>query len=645
MSIFRVWAPLAKSVAVVTQNPGDPGSPDEVTELAGALDGWWSGEVAAAGHGTDYAFRLDGADEELPDPRSPWQPYGVHGRSRVVEHGRFAWTDHGWRGVPLAGGVLYELHVGTFTLEGTFDAAIDRLDHLVRLGVDAVELLPVNAFPGRHGWGYDGVGLYATHDPYGGPEGLKRFVDAAHAHGIGVVLDVVYNHLGPDGNYLGRFGPYFTDRYTTPWGSAVNLDDSGSDEVRAFIVENALMWLRDYHCDGLRVDAVHALRDSRATHVLEELTTGVHRLGAHQRRPLFLIAESDLNDPRMISPAQAGGLGMDGQWADDVHHALWAALSGERQGYYVDFGSLATLAKAFTSGFVHDGTYSTFRGHSHGRPVPASVPASRLVTFLQDHDQVGNRATGDRAAATLSDGLLRIGAALLLTGPFTPMLFMGEEWGARTPWAYFTDHVTDWLADAVRTGRRAEFAAHGWGPEDVPDPQAEETFAGSRLDWSEPSAEPHHGLLGWYQRLIALRHTMAELTDPDWSSVRCAYDEDARWFVLYRGGSTDTVAVVCNLGPDRQSIPVGWPGTGGPDHPSRGGSDQPSKSDSDQPSKSGSDQLGKGGPGQDGGRATDQPAGVVLDPLAVSRPGFDARPGSVEADGESVVIGRLRPRE
>jgi maltooligosyltrehalose trehalohydrolase len=267
------------------------------------------------------------------------------------------------------------------------------------------------------------------------------------------------------------------------------------------------------------------------------------------------------------------------------------------------------------------------------------------VTFLQDHDQVGNRATGDRAAATLSDGLLRIGAALLLTGPFTPMLFMGEEWGARTPWAYFTDHVTDWLADAVRTGRRAEFAAHGWGPEDVPDPQAEETFAGSRLDWSEPSAEPHHGLLGWYQRLIALRHTMAELTDPDWSSVRCAYDEDARWFVLYRGGSTDTVAVVCNLGPDRQSIPVGWPGTGGPDHPSRGGSDQPSKSDSDQPSKSGSDQLGKGGPGQDGGRATDQPAGVVLDPLAVSRPGFDARPGSVEADGESVVIGRLRPRE
>ena len=622
MSIFRVWAPFAKSVAVITAEPGDPAGPgdlaepagtgaggeaeagaagreaDQVTELTTGAGGWWTAEVPGAGHGTDYAFRLDGAAEELPDPRSAWQPYGVHGRSRVVDHGRFAWTDHGWRGVPLAGSVLYELHVGTFTPEGTFDAAIDRLDHLVGLGVDAVELLPVNAFPGRHGWGYDGVSIFAVHDPYGGPDGLKRFVDAAHARGLGVLMDVVYNHLGPDGNYLGRFGPYFTERYATPWGAAVNLDDAGSDETRAFILDNTVTWLRDYHCDGLRVDAVHALLDSRATHVLEELSAVVHRLGVHQRRPLFLVAESDLNDPRMISPVEAGGHGMDGQWADDIHHALWATLSGERQGYYGDFGSLATLAKAFEGGFVHDGTYSTFRRRTHGRKIPRSVPASRLVTFLQDHDQVGNRASGDRAAATLSDGLLRVGAALLLTGPFTPMLFMGEEWGATTPWAYFTDHQADWLAQAVRDGRRSEFAAHGWSPEDVPDPQAEATFTGSKLDWSQPAAEPHHGLLDWYRRLVRLRHTVPAVADPSWDGVRCAFDEQGQWFVLYRGGPPAEVAVVCNLSGTRQSIPVD----------------------------------------------VQKQGGVVLDVLAASTPGFVYQPDSVETDGESVVVTRLLPR-
>jgi maltooligosyltrehalose trehalohydrolase len=606
MSIFRVWAPDAKSVAVVTAAPG---APDRTTELAPAAAGWWSAEVPGAGHGTDYAFRLDGAPEELPDPRSPWQPYGVHGRSRLVEHGRFRWTDQAWRGVPLAGSVLYELHVGTFTPEGTLDAATGRLDHLVALGVDAVELLPVNGFPGRHGWGYDGVDLFAVHHPYGGPDALKRFVDAAHARGIGVVMDVVYNHLGPDGNYLGRFGPYFTEKYRTPWGPAVNLDDAGSDEVRAFVLDNALMWLRDYHCDGLRVDAVHALRDSRATHLLEDLSASVHRLGAHQRRPLFLVAESDLNDPRMISPAQAGGLGMDAQWADDVHHALWAALSGERQGYYADFGELATLAKAYSGGFVHDGTYSTFRGRTHGRPVPPSLPASALVAFLQDHDQVGNRATGDRAAATLSDGLLRVGAALLLVGPFTPMLFMGEEWGATTPWAYFTDHLAPWLAEAVRTGRRAEFAAHGWGADQVPDPQAEATFHASKLDWSQPAVQPHRGLLDWHRRLIALRRTLPELADPAWATVCCDYDEHARWFVLYRGGPPGRIALVCNLAPTRQSIPVG-----------------------------NADALVAAGTNGAG-----TPGAVIMDVLAASAPGFSYQPDSVVTDGESAVIARLLP--
>ncbi|MBX6387698.1 MAG: malto-oligosyltrehalose trehalohydrolase [Frankia sp.] len=628
MSTFRVWAPAAKSVAVVTASPGpvagggggtdraaaddadgEDGAAggasrdgaggatrDRATEMAAAAGGWWVAEVPDAGHGTDYAFRLDGSADELPDPRSAWQPHGVHGRSRVVDHGRFAWTDGAWRGLPLTGSVLYELHVGTFTPEGTFDAAIGRLDHLVGLGVDAVELMPVNAFGGRHGWGYDGVGLYAVHEPYGGPDGLKRFVDAAHARGIGVVLDVVYNHLGPDGNYLPRFGPYFTERYRTPWGPAVNLDGPGSDEVRAFILDSALSWLRDYHLDGLRIDAVHAFADNRAVHLLEELAAAVRQLAAHLRRPLFCVAESDLNDPRLVTPVPAGGYGLDAQWADDPHHALWAALSGERQGYYCDFGELATLAKAFERGFVHDGTYSTFRGRRHGRPIPPTVPADRLVTFLQNHDQVGNRASGDRAAATLSPGLLRVGAALLLAGPFTPMLFMGEEWGATTPWAYFTDHGPAWLADAVRSGRRAEFAAHGWGPAEVPDPQDEATFTGSRLDWSQPAAKPFAGLLDWYRRLIALRHAEPDLTDPDWAAVRCDYDEDARWFVLYRGGPPARIAVVCNLAGERQAVPV---------------------------------------------RASAH--GAVSGVLAASAPGFSFWPAGVETDGESVVLVRLLP--
>ncbi|CUU55804.1 maltooligosyltrehalose trehalohydrolase [Parafrankia irregularis] len=584
MSYFRVWAPAAKTVSLVVS--------DTVHQMAGAPDGWWTVEVPSARHGTDYAYLLDDGEQELPDPRSAWQPHGVHGRSRLVDHARFPWTDVHWRGVPLAGSVLYELHVGTFTPQGTFDAAIERLDHLADLGIDIVELLPVNAYPGRHGWGYDGVGLFAVHEPYGGPEGLKRFVDAAHARGLGVIMDVVYNHLGPDGNYLGRFGPYFTDRYSTPWGPAVNLDTPGSDEVRAFIIDSALAWLRDYHCDGLRLDAVHAFVDNRARHLLEEISDAVHRLGTQQRRPLFAVAESDLNDPRMITAPEAGGHGLDGQWADDIHHALWSTLSGERQGYYGDFGSFETLSKALSSAFVHDGEYSTFRGRAHGRPVPRRTPAYRFVTFLQNHDQIGNRATGDRASATLSDGRLRIGAALLLTAPFTPMLFMGEEWGATTPWQYFTDHTDPGLAEAVRTGRRGEFAAHGWGPQDVPDPQDPATFERSRLDWVERDQPGPASMLDWHRRLIALRRRLPQLSDPALDSVRCSYDERANWFVLRRLSRDGDVAVVCNLGTERQSVPVD---------------------------------------------------GVPFDAPAASRPGFTYMPGRVELAGESVVVVRLLP--
>jgi maltooligosyltrehalose trehalohydrolase len=543
VTTFRVWAPDAE---VVSLRHGD--DDHEMDQRAG---GWWQVATTEIRHGDDYAFRVDKGDPR-PDPRSLWQPEGVHAASRVYDHGRYEWHDGGWRGVPLAGSVLYELHVGTFTEEGTLSGALARLDHLVELGVDAVELLPLAAFDGPRGWGYDGVALYSVHEPYGGPDALKGFVDACHDRGIGVILDVVYNHLGPSGNYLSEFGPYFTDRHTTPWGTAVNLDAPGSDEVRAWILDNAIGWLRDFHLDGLRLDAVHALVDTRAFPLLEELAERVHELAAQVGKPLFLVAESDLNDPRTVT-APPVGLGLDAQWSDDVHHALHATLTGERHGYYSDFGSLETLATALSSAFVHAGTWSSFRRRTHGRPLDRrSTPGSRFVTYLQDHDQIGNRATGDRLAASLTPGLLKVGAALLLCSPYTPMLFMGEEWAASTPWQFFTSFPDPDLAAAVREGRRAEFESHGWAGDDIPDPQDPQTFESSRLDWDELDEDPHAGMLDWYRKLIALRRERSELTHDRLDEVRCEYDEDARWFVMYRG----RIAVVCNLGVERQEVPV-----------------------------------------------------------------------------------------
>ncbi len=552
MTTLRVWAPGKDRVEVEVGT----GSESVRTAMTGTPDGWWTVDLSDAGPGTDYAFRLDGGPAR-PDPRSAWQPRGVDAPSRLVDHSAFRWTDQLWRGVPLPGAVLYEMHVGTFTPEGTFDAAIDKLDALVELGVDAVELLPCNAYAGRWGWGYDGVYWFAVHEPYGGPEGLKRFVDAAHARGLGVVIDAVYNHLGPAGNYLPEFGPYLTDAHHTPWGPAINLDMPGSDEVRRFLLDSALSWLRDYHVDGLRLDAVHAFVDERATHLLEEMAVEVEALGAQLGKPLWLVAESDLNDPRLITSREAGGYGLDGQWADDVHHALHALLTGERAGYYGDFGSLPTLAKALTGVFVHDGTWSSFRGRTHGRPVPPTLPGHRFVTYLQDHDQIGNRAVGDRISATLSDGLLKAGAALLLTSPYTPMLWMGEEWGARTPWMFFSDHAGE-LGEAVRQGRRAEFASHGWDTEDVPDPQAESTYRASQLDWEEREGEREQALLAWTRDLLALRKARLDLSDGRRDKVRVTYDEDARWVVVQRSG----LAVAVNLAPDRQTVPLPGPAAG-----------------------------------------------------------------------------------
>ena len=553
MTTFSVWAPAASQVEVEVA-----GQPDQMSqENAVPGSGWWSADVPDVVAGIDYGFRLDGG-EILPDPRSPRQPFGITGLSRSYDHSAFRWTDRSWRGGPLHGSVIYELHLGTFTAEGTFDAAIGRLDHLRDLGVQSVELMPVAAFPGKHGWGYDGINLWAVHEPYGGPDGLKRFVDAGHARGLAVLLDVVYNHVGI-GNRLGDFGPYFTEAHVTPWGPAVNLDQPGSDEVRAFLIGNALMWLRDYHLDGLRLDAVHALEDHRALHFLEELATEVQALAARLNRELVLVAESDTNDPLMVTSREAGGQGLTAQWSDDFHHAVHAAITGERQGYYCDFGSLATLAKTYTKVFFHDGIWSAFRGRTHGRQVDVfRVPAHRFLGYLQDHDQIGNRAAGDRISATLPADLVRVGAGLVLTSPFTPMLFMGEEWGADTPWQYFTDHIEPWLAKAVAEGRKAEFTSHGWGEADVPDPQDKQAFLRSKLDWTQLDREPYLGILAWYRELIALRRARPELTDPRLDRVQAGFDEDARWIMVCRG----RLRIAANLGAQAVRLPLGQRGIG-----------------------------------------------------------------------------------
>jgi maltooligosyltrehalose trehalohydrolase len=533
MRTFRVWAPRAGTVELVVDgrrvamNLGD--------------GGWWWCEVDA-GPGADYTFSLDGGPA-IPDPRSPWQPNGVDGPSRVVDHRAFPWTDAGWTGIDLRRAVIYELHVGTFSPAGTFDGVVERLDHLIDLGVDVIELMPVAQFSGERNWGYDGVDLYAPHESYGGPDGLFRLVDACHQLGLGVILDVVYNHVGPEGNHLARFGPYFTEFYRTAWGEAVNFDQAGSDGVRRFVVDNALMWLRDYHIDGLRIDAVHAIVDTSAIHILEELATEVDRLGHDLDRRCWLIAESDLNDPRVIAPRESGGFGIDAQWSDDFHHALHVVLTGERSGYYVDFVSMADMATACERAWVYETRYSQFRERTHGREH-GGLPGWRFLAYLQNHDQVGNRATGDRLSASLSIERLRVAAALYLLSPFTPLIFQGEEWGATTPFQYFTSHVDHELGRAVAAGRRSEFAAFGWDPATVPDPQDPATYERSRLDWTEPPVEPHASLLAWYRACIALRRATPVLRDGRLDLVRAFADDHACTLVVLRGD----VTIALNLG-------------------------------------------------------------------------------------------------
>lgn len=550
---FDVWAPRPSRVRLLCGDNSGGG----VVEMARGADGWWTPAEplprTADDPDVDYGYLLDDDSSPRPDPRSRRQPGGVHGLSRRFDPSAHTWQDQQWTGRQLAGSVIYELHLGTFTPEGTLDAAAERLDHLRSIGVDLVELLPVNAFNGTHNWGYDGVLWHAVHEGYGGPAAYQRFVDACHAAGLGVIQDVVYNHLGPSGNYLPLFAPYLKEGANT-WGDLLNLDGEGSAEVRRYILDNVRMWFEDHHVDGLRLDAVHALDDSSPTHLLEEMAVEVGALSAHLRRPLTLIAESDLNDPVMFTPREAGGYGLDAQWSDDFHHAVHVALTRETTGYYADFEPLAALKKVCEEGFFHAGTWSSFRGRDHGVPIDTDHVATwRLVVCNQNHDQIGNRAVGDRLTEHLDDDQLVCAALLTLCGPFTPMLFQGEEWAASTPFQFFTSHPEPELGKATAEGRIAEFARHGWDPDVVPDPQDPATFERSRLDWSELESGRHATVLAAYRELARLRRQHPELTDPAFGSVRCEVDEEARTLVLHRG----RLAVAVNFGDDPAVVPTG----------------------------------------------------------------------------------------
>jgi maltooligosyltrehalose trehalohydrolase len=538
MHEFSVWAPAASTMAVKID--------DARYEMKRIGDrGWWAAQVEMAGPGTDYGFLVDEDPKVYPDPRAMWMPNSVHGHSRVYDTNIFTWHDEGWNAPLLSSGVIYEMHVGTFSPEGTFDGAIAKLNHLVELGITHVELMPVAEFPGDFGWGYDGVALFAVRHQYGGPDGLKRFVDACHTLGLAVLLDVVYNHFGPVGNYTARFGPYMTNRHSTPWGDAVNLEFEDSDQVRRFFCDNALMWMLEFHIDGLRLDAVHEYMDRSAINFMEQLAIETAQLSEALGRRLVLIAESDLNDPRVVRSREANGYGMEAQWNDDFHHALFTVLHAddERKGYYADFGKMEALAKTLTSVFVYDGIYSQYRRKIHGRPVEG-IPMHCFVGFIQNHDQVGNRAIGDRLEQIVGFERAKVALGLVMTSPFVPLLFQGEEYAASTPFQYFAHHEEEAMARAVSEGRKREFAAFGWPPELVPDPESMETFQRSKLRWDEIAEGKHAEMLEWCRTLIAFRRGSPSLNDPDPRHIHVRFDEEAKWLMMDRG----PVCVMLNLG-------------------------------------------------------------------------------------------------
>ncbi len=545
MHEFRLWAPKARKVQVKVG--------ESVYPMTCAERGWWRGAVDTASWGSDYAFLLDDDPVPLPDPRGMEAADGVHGPSLLYNQKAFEWDDANWQGYPLSAAVIYEIHVGTFTEGGTFDSAIERLPYLRDLGITHIELMPVAEFPGDFGWGYDGVGLFSVTKIYGGPDGLKRFVNGCHQHRLAVVLDVVYNHFGPVGAYSNRFGPYLTNKHATPWGDAVNFEEGGSDEVRRFFVDNALMWFRDFHCDGLRLDATHEYMDRSAIHFMEQLSAEVENMSAVVGRRLILIAESDLNNPDVVRPREAGGYGMDAQWSDDFHHALFTVLQETERGtgYYDDFGSFDLLAKSIRSIFAYDGQFSGYRGRSHGRPVDG-LSAHHFITFIQNHDQIGNRAIGDRIEHLIGMDRAKVAAGLVLTLPTLPMLFQGEEFAASSPFQYFAHHEDPEMAQAVSIGRKKDFACFGWNEDEIPDPEARATFERSKLNWREISEGKHAEMLGWTRKLIQLRHSSLALNDGDRGHTTVEFDGKEQWLLMVRG----LVRVGLNLGKRAKSFPI-----------------------------------------------------------------------------------------
>lgn len=566
---FLVWAPFAEKVEVRLVAPRP-----RVATLDREARGYHHAVVEGAAPGSLYVYRFDGGTER-PDPASRSQPQGVHGPSQVVDP-QFPWADAPWIGPRLQDYVLYELHVGAFTPEGTFDAIIPRLPDLVDLGVTAIELMPVAQFPGSRNWGYDGVFPFAVQDSYGGPDGLRRLVDACHRQGLAVVLDVVYNHLGPEGNTLGDFGPYFSGRYRSPWGPALNFDGPESDEVRRFFVENALAWVTDYHVDALRLDALHAILDLSAEPFLAELAAAVHEEAERLGRRVYLIGESDLNDPKLIRPPALGGYGLDAQWNDDFHHALHALLTGERTGYYEDFGTVAHLARAFTDAYVYAGQYSASRRRRHGAPA-RDLPAHTFVVFAQNHDQAGNRMRGERLSALVPFEALKLAAAVVLLSPYLPLLFMGEEYGETAPFPYFISHSDPALVEAVRGGRREEFAAFRWQGEPL-DPQDEGTFLAAKLDHRLREQGAHRILREYYRELLHLRRNVPALARRQPESLEARAFEEERVLFVRRGAEGEAAAAVFHFGdapaPVSVSLPAGrwikrldsaearWGGTG-----------------------------------------------------------------------------------
>ncbi|HEX4595343.1 MAG TPA: malto-oligosyltrehalose trehalohydrolase [Bryobacteraceae bacterium] len=543
---FRVWAPNLTRLGVKIE--GIAASVFPMTRAGEDFEVL----VPDAHPGDLYKFVLNG-ELERPDPVSRSQPQGVHGPSEIVDPRAFVWSDHSWRGIPLRDSIFYELHTGTFTPEGTFEGVISRIRSLKELGITAIELMPVAEFPGSRNWGYDGVNLYAPHSVYGGPCGLKKLVNVCHREGLAVVLDVVYNHLGPEGNYLGDFGPFFTDRYKTPWGAAINFDGTGSDGVRRFFIENALYWLTEYHIDALRLDAIHGIFDFGAVHILAELGERFHAQAERLGRQAWIIAESDLNDVRVIRPRSAGGYGLDAQWHDEFHHAVVSYMTGADRGYLSGFGRLKDIQKAITAGFVYDGCYSAYRGRHFGSSA-VDEPGEKFVAFLQNHDQVANTAQGRRLSELVSIEQYKLAVALLLCSPYLPLLFMGEEFAETSPFLYFTSHTDPALARAVTEGRRAEFQEFTL-PGEFPDPQSPETFRKSRITWALVGEPRHAAILRLYRDLIALRKQRACLGNCRKDLVRVTIDDEAEWLMLHRGDPDGSEAMlVCNFGKSNKTL-------------------------------------------------------------------------------------------